>query len=439
MIEVTEPTLRDELPPGYRMTELGVLPEEWQVVRLGDRLAPTRKPRVLTERQCIPFIAMPDVPQSSVYADRFDLRRPVEVRSGVYFEEGDLLLAKITPCLQNGKQGIARGIPGGWGYATTEVVPLRPVGILPEFLAFYLKQGSVRQFLASRMEGTTGRQRLPKSVLDDLRIPLPPLPEQRAIAHVLSTVQRAREATEALIAATRELKKSLMGHLFTYGPVPLDEAELVPRKETEIGLLPERWKVVRIADVAEKIVDCPHSTPTFTPPGFLVVRNFNIRGGVFDPTRSFYTSEEQYLERVKRGAPRPGDIVFSREAPVGEACIIPPDVRASLGQRTMLIRADTHTIDNHFLLAALYSTVVQREMMHQASGVTVKHLNVADVKKLLVPVPPMDDQKAVAESMIVVAEKLHVETGRQQALDLLFRGLLHDLLSGRAGVEGDEW
>src|SRR6185437_16246498 len=128
-------------------------------------------------------------------------------------------------------QGVIRHVPGGWGYATTEVFPIHPSSeVAVDYLAGYLRLLPVRRFLADRMEGSTGRQRLHKSVLLSLPILLPPLPEQRAIAHVLRTVQQAKETTEAVIAATRELKKSLMRHVFTYGPVSVDQAEQVPLK-----------------------------------------------------------------------------------------------------------------------------------------------------------------------------------------------------------------
>jgi type I restriction enzyme S subunit len=144
----------------------------------------------------LPFIPMALLPSDGVPTTRWEMRSPEDVRSGVPFAEGDVLLAKITPCLENGKLGVARGVPGGWGMTSTEVYALRAEGVTTEFPAAFLCQPSVRQALAAKMQGATGRQRLPKEPLDSLPIPVPPLPEQRAIAAVLRSAQRAQAACE---------------------------------------------------------------------------------------------------------------------------------------------------------------------------------------------------------------------------------------------------
>ena len=120
-----------------------------------------------------------------------------------------------------------------------------------DFIALCLSRPNTWEPLRDIAVGTTNRRRVQVQELLRISIPLPPLPEQRAIAHVLRTVQRAKEATERVIQATRELKKSLMRYLFTYGPVPMEEAERVPLKETEIGLVPEHWEVVRLGEVVQ--------------------------------------------------------------------------------------------------------------------------------------------------------------------------------------------
>jgi len=236
---------RNDLPSGFKMTDIGPLPEPWRIARMSEVVRFTRKPRGLQlPNDYIPFIPMELIPAGEITIRKWIPKRPGDIRSGIYCERGDILLPKITPSFENGKQGIIDDIPTPFAYATTEVFPLQsnPEILDKMFLFFYLLRPVVRAEIAGRMEGTTGRQRIPKAVIKDYVVPLPPLLEQRAIARVLTAVRRAIEATDAVIEAAQPLKKSLMQHLFTYGLVPVDQTMHVPLKDTEIGPVPDGWR-----------------------------------------------------------------------------------------------------------------------------------------------------------------------------------------------------
>ncbi len=122
----------------------------------------------------------------------------------------------------------------------------------PAFCAFYLLSDTAQAYFRSQRD-RSAQPHLNRQQLETTRIPLPPSGEQRAIAHILHTVQRAKEATEQTIAAARQLKASLMRHLFTYGPVPVKQADRVQLRETEIGPIPEYWPLKLLRDIADVV------------------------------------------------------------------------------------------------------------------------------------------------------------------------------------------
>ncbi len=252
--------------------------------------------------------------------------------------------------------------------------------------------------------------------------------EQRKIAGVLTLVQRALEQQERLIALTTELKKTLLHQLFTAG------LRGEPQKQTEIDSMPESWDVMRLRDLCDLIVDCPHTTPKFQADGIRVARNFNIRDGRFVTSPAFYTSGEEYQQRIKRAEPLPGDILFSREAPVGEACVIPDGMKLSLGQRTMLLRAREGILDAQFMVYCFYAPNVRSRMLASSSGLTVPHLNVADVRDLLVPIPPLPDQQQIATAILTADNKGECHRKNHAALTALFHTLLHQLMTAQTRV-----
>lgn len=272
------------------------LPIHWEVVQLNKVFQFTTKPRGLqySSFSTIPFVPMELIPAGSLFFSHFVLKPSKEITSGTYFEPGDFLIAKITPSFENGKQGIINSLPNSFGIATTEVIPIKEIPNVSnkQFLAYYLLRREIRSELAAKMEGSTGRQRLSKSTLENLKVPLPPLPEQQQIAHTLQTIQQAKETRQRELELEQERKAALMQHLFTYGT--RGEA----RKQTEIGEIPEGWEVVKLGNWCEFLqygtsTRCD-ANKTETP----VLRVPNVIRGCVD------ISDLKFIERTNREVPK---------------------------------------------------------------------------------------------------------------------------------------
>jgi type I restriction enzyme S subunit len=146
-----------------------------------------------------------------------------------------------------------------------------------------------------------------------------------------------------------------MHDLFTRGVLPNGQLrpprEQAPDlyRETAIGWVPKEWHFTTCAAVCEKIIDCKNRTPPEMPDGFPVIRTPNVRNGEFVDDELLYTDERSYRIWTARGKPQSGDIVITREAPVGEVCMIPErHPNACLGQRMMLYRPNQVLIDPRF-------------------------------------------------------------------------------------------
>ena len=172
----------------------------------------TKKPRGLrySDYNEIPFVPMSLIPIATLFSKEFMLKPSDKISSGTYFEPGDILLAKITPSFENGKQCIIKELPTPFGIATTEVIPIREVeGVSDKFyLFYYFLLPDVRAVLTERMQGTTGRLRLATKTLAELEIPLPPLAEQeRIVAKIETLFAQLDAAIDSLKKAHAQLQR----------------------------------------------------------------------------------------------------------------------------------------------------------------------------------------------------------------------------------------
>lgn len=432
-------------PESIKMTELGLLPDDWKTMTLETFASFTSKPREIDISTCeaVPFIPMEAISSDGSGHFRYNVKPGKEISSGVYCESGDLLLAKITPCLENGKQCLLNPdeLPSSFAYTTTEVYPLKFNKDTADtrFLFYYLLYPPVRRELASKMEGTTGRQRLPKHVVRNTVIPLPPLPEQKAIVRVLSTVQKAIETQDKIIAAARELKKSLMRHLFTYGPVPMSEAENVPLKETEIGPVPEHWDIKVAKDIFVKITDGTHDTPKKLDRGVPLITSRYIKEGmIFTHLSDYFISQEDHQSIFPRSGVESWDILYSMIGTIGEVAIVKPIYPPFSIKNVGLFKSGGNSFLATFSFYWLQSEAAKRFAIDRSAGTSQKYVPLGLLRDFPIPLPNDAEQQEIARMLSSMDKKLELEENRKLALQTLFRTMLHHLMTGKVRVKDME-
>jgi type I restriction enzyme S subunit len=308
----------------------------------------------------------------------------------------------------------------------------------PRFLHLYLFYFHSIGKTNELQQRTTGIRNLMFEDYKKSVIPLPPLPEQLAIAATLRTVQEAKEKTDAMIAATKALKAAMMKHLFTYGPVPPEEAERVVLKETEIGAVPEGWDIKSLKEVS-KIYS--GGTPSKDNPEFW---NGEI------PWASPKDLKSLILDDVIDHISEEGLAAGSRLVPANSifivirGMILIRDVPVSLITRPMAFNQDMKAIcpnpeiDPMYLLHAIsqYRMNLSRHIGTSAHG--TKRISTSAIEDFLIPVPPKKEQKIVVDMLNSIDQKLAAEQSRREALKTLFNSLLHDLMTAKIRVSSAE-
>lgn len=411
-----------------------------RVVSLGEavELNPRADRGQLSDDLEVSFVPMAAVEAATGRMDTSTVRRFGELKKGyTIFREGDVLFAKITPCMENGKMAVARGLRNGVGCGSTEFHVLRPrVGVDPHYVYYFVSSDRFRAQAAHHMTGAVGQRRVPAAFLEECAIPLPNLSEQRRIvAEIERHVSRIEEAVANLRRSKhnlRQYKAAVLGAAIEGKLLAADyEFERAHPRNRESGSshvnrsfdarrnvesqlevnegrsevrpgqlppLPEGWRWTSVIEVCERVVDCHNKTAPYVDAGIPLIRTSNIKDGRLLIKDTKYVDEATYKFWSRRCPPEPGDVLFTREAPMGEAAIIPTGFRICMGQRMMLMRP-SGAISGKFLLAALCSPVVRRAIVRVAVGSGVKHLRVGDAGRLPIPLPPRPEQDRIVEAI----------------------------------------
>lgn len=202
---------------GYKQSELGEIPEDWEAKNFGDLFEPSITRKKTNPSEMISFVGMQDVSESAQLVNQSQIQYST-IRSGfTYFEKDDVLVAKITPCFENGKGCHAVNLKTDIGFGSTEFHVLRATNLSDSrFIYFWTTRESFRAELETEMVGSAGHRRVPLAALQNYLIPCPSdKQEQTTIAAILSDMDEEIQALEQRLNKTRQIKQGMMQELLT--------------------------------------------------------------------------------------------------------------------------------------------------------------------------------------------------------------------------------
>ena len=272
-------------------------------------------------------------------------------------------------------------------------------------------------------------------ILRDIAVPLPPLPEQRAIAHVLRTVQRAKRATENVIATAKQLKQSLLQHLFTFGPVQLSAMASLSVSETEIGPMPRHWHLRKFDDLFESRLGkmlSPRARLGKAPRSYL--RNANVQWGhitLGDVLEMDFDGDERDEFRLRQG-----DALICEGGEVGRTAIWRGEIEECYYQKAIhRARPRSDQSSAEFLMYHMMNAFLIRKSYGDVGTVTtIAHLPGVKLKALQIPLPPRAEQDRICRYLAALDTKIASEERRASANKALSDSLLHHLMTGKLRV-----
>jgi type I restriction enzyme S subunit len=289
-------------------------------------------------------------------------------------------------------------------------------------------------------QGTTF-EAINKADLASLMVKAPTSKDRAPLSQFLDTLDTTIRQTEAIIEKLKQVKQGLLHDLLTRGidangelRPPQSEAPHL-YKASPLGWIPHAWQILPAEQVCEAVIDCKNRTPPEATSGHPVIRTPNVRDGRFVRQGLAFTDSLSYAIWTQRGRPSRGDVLITREAPVGEVCLLPDDMTdACLGQRMMMYRPDADVLKSEFMLIALLSDPVQKSLLDLAGGSTVGHVKVGDIRKLRIPIPSLHEQAQIIEAYAAMDVRLSSEEALIAKLRQNKSGLMDDLLTGRVRV-----
>jgi type I restriction enzyme M protein len=397
---------------GERYRENGTKTHIFPLVRIGDVCTVNPRKSQLSDRDQnmrVSFVPMADVNESQIAFQPSDEKTLSEVSASyAYFENNDVLLAKVTPCFENGKAGIARNLTNGIGFGSSEFYVLRSSEqVLPEWIYFCVMHPLFRDAAIAQMTGTGGLQRVPRDYVENFQIPLPPLAVQKENVAEIEGYQKVINGARAV--------------LDNYRPkIPIHSDWPVAM----LGAVSEVTSSKRI--LAEEYV--PSGTPFYRTKEIVELS----RGK--DISLELFISQERFESiKARFGAPAKGDVLISAVGTIGVSWVVADDREFYFKDGNLLWIRSLSNLEPYFLKYCLDSTF-SRGVDHIVFGAAYKALTIEKLKEFEIPLPPLATQHAIVTE--IEAEQALVAANRE--LITRFEQKIQTTLARVWGEEGPE-
>ena len=407
------------------------IPEGWKAGVLTDyaeinpRLAQRSE---LEEDTLVSFIRMEDVSNNAIVKNVRIVSYEQVSKGFTTFQDKDVLLAKITPCFENGKGGFVDNLQNGVGFGSTEFHVLRAKeNSDPHFIYQVTNYPEFRIKGETNMTGSAGQRRVPTDYLKTFDVVFPPLPEQQKIATILTSVDTVIEKTRAQIDKLKHLKTGMMQELLTKG---IGHTEF---KNTPIGRIPKEWDVAAIADIARLTSG---GTPNRENSDYWNGDVLWVKTGEVNYQTIFDTEEKITVLGLKESSAKlvPAGAILM--AMYGQG--ITRGKVAKLGVPAAMNQACLAMIPNNQIINDFLYYFLSREYFNLRSMVqegAQKNLSASIIKEILLPVPPRKEQQKIVDVLQSIDTKIMTASQKLISVEQTKKALMQDLLIGKIRVK----
>ncbi len=461
------------------------LPANWIATSLGDLglISPRNE---APDEAAAGFVPMAEIEAKFGLPHRFEERKWADIKSGyTHVANGDVVLAKITPCFENGKSTAITGLPNDLGAGTTELHVFRQLAhvVEPDYVLAFLKSESFIQAGEPRMTGTAGQKRIPADYFALSPFPLPPLAEQKRIVAKVNELMTLCDELETQQAKETEQKRATAAsalHYLTEAKTPEETAnrwsvlgsgfsELFDDLETIKALregvldfavrgvltnssahnsnssfpvrnfymlhVPDEWQIVELKECCSLITDGTHQTPKYTTKGRIFLSAKNVKPFRFLPDDHKFVSQADFEKYREKRRPEKGDVLLTRVGSnIGEAAVIDSDLDFAIYVSLALLKPKREVLRSDFLALWLNSPVGTATAIEKTygRGMSQGNLNLSQIRGFRIALPPLAEQKRIVakvDELMALCDQLEEHVRESERLNAeLMATLIHSLI-----------